>query len=477
MPLSIATLLRLTLTLLLSLAMPSVSYAGGLIRDAEIEHYLRHLSSPVWTAAGLEPQAVSIFIIDDDSINAFVAGGSNIFFHTGLLLATDTPEMLIGVIAHETGHIAGGHLARGAEQVARAQIGAVISFVLGAAAAASGAGDAGAAILSAGPHVAERGLLAFTRANEQAADQAGLSYLETLHLTPEGMLNMFERLRRDEKRFLGTPDPYALTHPLTKERISSIRSHVAQSPYREATLPANDQIMHQRMQAKLYGYMRPLVQVQSRYIDASQPSRYARAVAYYRASDLPKALQEIDSLLTEQPNDAYFHELKGQMLFENGRIKESREQYQKASQLAPDSALLRSDYARTLLASPTTPTLRVEAIALLERASRQDPSYNASWRLLAEAYGKAGEEGKAHLALSEEAAMRDDATAMRIQANLALETLPSGSPAYLRAQDIKRFAIRREQEKKDEGGPFLTGQSSEFLSPFTRHHHSLSPSY
>lgn len=445
--------------------MPLSAHGGGLIRDAETEQYLRQISTPIWQAAGLEPEAVSLFLLDEDTINAFVAGGSNIFIHTGLLLATDTPEMLIGVIAHETGHIAGGHLARGSEQIARAQIGAVISFVLGAAAAASGAGQAGAAILSAGPHAANRGLLAFTRSNEQAADQAGLSYLELTHLTPEGMLDMFERLRRDEKRFLGTPDPYALTHPLTSERISNIRMQVDKSPYRETHYPADIQLKHQRMQAKLYGFMRPLSQVLGRYLDDSVPARYARAVAYYRSSDLTNALPLINGLLTEQPNDPFFHELKGQMLFESGRLPEARDAYREANRLAPDSALLRADYARTLLANPSTDVQKREAIALLERASRQDPSYSISWRLLAEAYGQTGSPGKSHLALAEEAAMRDDPDAMRIQAGLALDKLPSGTPSYLRAQDIKEFAIRREQEKKEESGPLFTGQPSGFMSP------------
>jgi predicted Zn-dependent protease len=458
---------RLLIVALCILVFPRAPLAGGLIRDAEIETYLREISTPVWQAAGLEPQAVNIFIISDDTINAFVAGGSNIFFHTGLLLATDTPEMLIGVIAHETGHIAGGHLARGAEQVAKAQIGAVIAYVLGAAAAASGAGDAGAAILSAGPHAAMRSLLAFSRSNEQSADQAGLSYLKKVGLTANGMLDMFERLRRDEKRYLGAPDPYALTHPLTRERISSIRSEASLSPFRGNLMPEKDQIRHKRMQAKLYGFMKPQQQVLSRYMDDSVPARYARAVSYFRSSDLPKALDLINGLIAEAPEDAFFHELKGQMLFEGGRIEESRVSYGKALSLMPDSPLLRADYARTLLASPTTDAQRREAIALLERASRQDPSYNSTWRLMAEAYGKTGDQGKAHLALAEEAAMRDDADAMRIQAALALEKLPSGSPAYLRAQDIKRFAIRREQEKKDAKRPFFTGQPRLFLSPFT----------
>jgi predicted Zn-dependent protease len=462
----LATLLRFFLATLALVAVPTLAQAGGLIRDAEIEQYLRDLSTPVWRAAELEPEAVHIFILDEDSINAFVAGGSNIFFHTGLLLATDTPEMLIGVIAHETGHIAGGHLARGAEQVAKAQIGAVIAYVLAGAAAAGGAGDAAGAILSAGPQVAMRNLLAFSRSNEQSADQAGFSYLEKIGVTPEGMLDMFERLRRDEKRYLGQPDPYALTHPLTKERISSLRSQVARSPHLKDKLSPEIDERHARMQAKLFGFMRPPAQVMSRYMGDDVPARYARAVAYYRSSDLTQALPLIDGLLAEQPDDPYFNELKGQMLFEAGRIDEARAAYRRASTLAPDSPLLRADYARTLLAGTPSEAERKEAITLLERASQQDPSYNVSWRLLAEAYGKENRPGDAHLALAEEAAMRDDADAMRVQAALALEKLPQASPAYLRAQDIKRFAIRREREKKDAEGPFFTGERREILSPF-----------
>lgn len=462
----LAAILRFLLVALALVVTPTLANAGGLIRDAEIEKYLRDLSTPVWRAADLEPSAVHIFIINEDNINAFVAGGSNIFFHTGLLLATDTPEMLLGVIAHETGHIAGGHLARGAEQVAKAQIGAVIAYVLGAAAAAGGAGDAAGAILSAGPQVAMRNLLAFSRSNEQSADQAGFSYLEKVGVTPEGMLDMFERLRRDEKRYLGQPDPYALTHPLTKERISSLRSQVSRSPHLKDRLSPEIEARHARMQAKLYGFMRPPAQVLARYMGDDIPARYARAVAYYRSSELTKALPLIDGLVTERPDDPYFHELKGQMLFEAGRIDEACVAYRQASMLASDSALLRADYARTLLAGSVDESARQEAISLLERSSQQDPSYNLSWRLLAEAYGKEKRTGEAHLALAEEAALRDDADAMRVHATLALEKLPQASPARLRAQDIKRFAIRREREKKDAGGLFFSGERKEILSPF-----------
>lgn len=427
---------------LLSAWLPS-AHAAGLIRDAEIEHTLRLYSDPVFEAAGLTPASVKLFILDDPSINAFVAGGSNIFLHTGLLLETDSPEMLIGVIAHETGHIAGGHLAQGAEQLQNAQIGTVLSYILGAAAAAGGSSQAGAAIMSAGQHVAAQQFMAYSRTQEQAADQAALTYLDGMAVSAQGMLSMFEKLRQNEHRHFGETPPYALTHPLSIERISHVRSHLLQEAKEPPRMPERFYVLHKRLIAKLRGFLEDPKATLLRYPedDRSLEARYARSIALYRLPDLEASLKEIGALIADYPEDPFFHELKGQVLFENGRVEESIAAYEKAHALLPDSALILTDLAKAKLASPTDERI-AQSIEHLKRSSVLESSNAATWHLLAVAYGKAGNLGMSHLSMAEEAMLLNKPEQALDYAKEAARTLDNDSPARLRAGDLKTLAQR-----------------------------------
>jgi len=420
--------------------------AISLIRDAEIEDTLHSYADPIFKVAGLNPAAVHILIIDDPSINAYVAGGQNMFIHTGLILKTETPSMLIGVMAHETGHMAGGHLAQGAEQLKDAQLGSIIAAVLGAAVAVGGGGGAGVAIMGAGEQVALRNYLHFSRSNESAADQAGLNYLDKLHLPASGMLRVMEILRQNENRSYGVPDPYTRTHPLTTDRITHIRNHVLQSPYTEANVPTAFNLRHQRMLAKLKGFINLPEETLAEFpiSDTSLPARYARAIAYYKIPELDKALGEIDKLIADHPNDPFFHEFRGQLLFEHGRINEAVNEYAKAVSLLPDSALIITDYAKSLIATENTANI-TKAIALLQHANMLDNSNDETWHHLAIAYGKTGNQGKFYLCTAEQNILEDNMKEAVRNADLALKTLANDNAARLRANDIKLIA---EKEKK-----------------------------
>lgn len=424
--------------------------APSRIRDAEIEHTLRAFADPILETAGIPRADVNIFILQDPSINAFVAGGKNIFIYTGLLLATDSPDMVIGVIAHETGHIAGGHLARGAEKMQNAKLGALLSYILGAAAGiAGGSGQAGAAVISAGQQALQRNLLAFSRANENAADQAGLSYLDAIDISAEGFLKMLEVLRNQENlRFGQKTNGYTLTHPLSKERIMNIRSHVSQVGHKEASDAFKE--MHARMVAKLSGFLDPPEQTFQQYpeSDKSIPARLARAVAWYKTPDVDKALVEVDSLIAERPKDPFFYDLKAQILFENSRVKEAVATYEKAIALLPDAPLIRTDLARAQLALED-PALLAKATENLEKATEQDHTNPVSWRLLATAYGKQDKLGLSHLALGEEALLQNDTKIATREADEAMKALPTGSPSRLRAIDVKRLAEEMKKEEEE----------------------------
>jgi len=321
----------------------------------------------------------------------------------------------------------------------------VISYVLGAVAFAHGAGNVGMAVLSGGSSTVERSMLSFSRTNEDSADQAALRFLNQNHISADGMLAMFEKLRREEKRHFDKIDPYILTHPLGPERIANIRDAVKNSPYGKNKLPAQEQERHKRMLAKLIGFLQPLNAVLLQYpsSDNSPAAHYARAVAWYRSSDLTRSLSELDGLIKAAPKDAYFYELKGQILFENARINESVKAYEQAIKLAPNEPLIRTGYAQSLLAN-NQPMMAAKE---LERASKEDNSYNLIWRLLAESYGKIGQNGMAQMALAEMSMLENDAKLANQHAEIALKTLPKNSPHWYRVSDIQAQAKRMMAEK------------------------------
>ncbi len=345
------------MTVSLVFAGPAPIQAGrsklSLIRDAEIEHTIRLYAAPVLQAAGLDSNAVRVHLVNDRQLNAFVAGGQRIFLFTGLLLAVETPNQLIGVIAHETGHIAGGHLARSQDALRNASTAAIISFILGAAAVAAGGGRVGAAVMQGGASLAQRALLKYSRTQESAADQAAMSFLDQTGQSGRGLVEFLDILGDQEALFASRQDPYARSHPVTRERISALRARIERSPFYERTDPAGHVRRLERMQAKLYGFLKSKTQTLRKYPieDRSVAGRYARAVAYFRVAEVAAALDELQSLIDEAPVDPFFHELRGQILFESGRIAEAIGPNRTAVRLLPNAPLLRLALGQVLVAS------------------------------------------------------------------------------------------------------------------------------
>ncbi len=261
------------------------------IRDTEIENIVRAYSTPIFLAAGLDPQAVDVYLIDDPRLNAFVAGGQNMFLHTGLLLRAETPLQVMGVIAHETGHITGGHIVSRGEEVKKTTAALIASYVLGLGTAiATGRGDAGAAIITGGQGAAVASLLAYTRGQEASADQAAIKLLEVSGYSPRGLLEFFEILGDQEALLTSRQDPYLRTHPLTSDRIASLRAAVANSRFADTPAPAKLVAMHERMRAKLFGYLTDENALR-KYIDneVSLPAGYARAIAFLERGEMTEA--------------------------------------------------------------------------------------------------------------------------------------------------------------------------------------------
>jgi predicted Zn-dependent protease len=417
------------------------------LRDAEIEGTIRTFATPVWKAAGLDPQAIHIYIVNDPQLNAFVAGGQNLFMNSGTILRAATPNQLVGVIAHETGHIAGGHLARMTQMMHNAMVESIIGMLLGGAATVVGHGGGGGGAVIAGESVGQRAFLQNTVIIEASADQAGMRFLDRSHQSARGLLEFFHTL--EQEMFLNAQhqDPYLQNHPLTEDRIAYVKEHVDQSPYSNVKDPPEWVALHNIMRAKLEGFMWDPQEVLAKFKadDSSEPARYARAIAYYRIPELQNALGLIEGLIKDHPSNPFYQELKGQMLFENGRVAEAVAPYQRAVQLKPGEPLLNIELAQVQLET-NDPALIAKAKDELNAALRLEDDNAEAWRFLAIAYGRSGELGLAALAIAEQNMAEGNYHEAALQADRAQKLLPAG-PQRQRAQDLGQDAKRAQHDQ------------------------------
>lgn len=427
--------------------------AQSLIRDAEIEDSLRVYTNPLLDAAGLRREDVRILIVNEDSVNAFVAGGQNIFMNTGLIMRAETPNEIIGVLAHETGHISGGHLSRSRGAMDQAMGPMLISIGLGILAIAAGAPDAGAALIAGSQGFAMANFVRFTQVQESAADQAGATFLEQSGQSGRGLISFFDSQIRPFEWQTRRAPPWMMTHPYSSDRVEALRARVQASPHYDAVDSADYVRRFEFMQAKLVGFIQTQAQTLARYPvrDTSQPARYARAVAYYRASDLTRSRQELDILMREDPNNAYFQELMGQILFENGRAEESIPYHRRSLELAPNQPLLQINLARALTAANGRAGTD-EAIQLLQAAVAREPDNAFAWRELAAARDLRGEQGLAELASAEQNFALGDFGAALSFAERARRTLPRNTPSFQRANDIVTFSGNEMRDRQERGG-------------------------
>ena len=434
--------------LLVGLADSAWARAG--IRDAEIERILRGYSDPLFRAAGLDEKAVSVMIINDPSLNAFVSGGQNVFINTGMIMTLDTPNELKGVIAHETGHISGSHLIRGPEAMSKAQVPILVGMLAGIAAIAAGAPDIGMGLLIGSQSIAQREVLAYSRTQESAADQAGVKFLNATGQSPRGMLSVFDKFADQEALSGARQDPFIRSHPLSRDRIAALQNLLDTSPFREKSDTAKELQDYALMRAKLRGFIETPEVVLRRYplSDRSQAGRYARAAAFFRAADLDRALPEIESLIAERPNYAYFWELKGQILVESSRPKEGVPAYRKAVELAPNEPLIQASFGAALLATEDD-TLIPEAKKHLQLALKDEPDNAMGWYYLADAYGRSGDDAKAALATAERFySLRQYAQAISFSRR-AQAKLREGSNDWQRANDIMSIAQAEASKSSD----------------------------
>jgi len=440
-PSGFSTLLRICAALAV-VVISHCAYAGEptILRDTEIESDIRTMVSPIWRAAGLTPADVAIYLVQDDRINSFVSAGQAVFINTGLILGSETPNELIGVIAHETGHIAGGHVLRAADAMHKATIESLIAMA--GAALASAAGHSAAPMIAAAG-VGQQSFLRFSISQEATADHAAMNYLDLTGQSARGLLTLFETLQSQELLTGDKDDVWSRTHPLTAERIEYLRHHVEISPYSNVPEPPAVVELMKAAKVKLHAFLDEPKTVLAAYpeSDKSMLARYARAIAYYRIPKLDLALSTIDGLIRDYPKNPYFRELKGQMLFENGRVQDAVGPYEEAVKLAPKSPLLRISLSQVYLET-NQPVLNKRAIAYLNDASRAEGRESEVWHFLAVAYGRDNQLGMAALSLAEEAFAAGKKKDAIEQSQRARQLLPKGSASYARADDIHHEAER-----------------------------------
>lgn len=412
--------------------------AQSLIRDAEIEQILREYTDPILVAAGLIPEDVALYIINDSSLNAFVANGQRIHLNTGLIIEAETPGQLKGVIAHETGHIAGGH---GVQRIQDARIAsrpALVSIGLGILALAAGAGDAGAALIASSQQFAALNFYTHTRVQEASADQMAVNFLTTTGESSLGLIEFFEKFRYQEVISESRRYPYFRSHPLASDRIRSLRERASETGLIDVPPTPDDVARLEIMHAKLIGFLDPPARVFQKYpaTDLSEPARYARSIAAMQAADTTTAVREIDELIALSPENPYYHELKGQILFENGRAADSVQPLEEAIRLLPDQPLILIAYARSLIARSEEGDIRAGEDALRD-ALIVEPGNAFAWAQLAIALENQGLRPQAQLATAESAYNVGDYQRAYSFASRAVREIEPGTHDARRAGDIR----------------------------------------
>jgi predicted Zn-dependent protease len=443
----IAVLTAVALTLAPLSARAQEQKGPSVLRDTETEQLLRDYTRPILRTAGLEKQNIQVVIINDSVFNAFVADGHRIFVNYGALMQSETPNQIIGVLAHETGHLAGGHLAKLRQQLAQAQTQMIIAMLLGAGALVAGGRSgtggnggltsAGAAAISAPQEVIQRTLLSYQRQQEENADRAGVKFLTATNQSAKGMYQTFKRFTDDSLFSAHGADPYVQSHPMPVERVAALEELAHSSPFWDKKDDPALQARHDMMRAKISAFMERQDTVYRRYplSDTSLPARYAHAITTYLHGDLHNALTQIDGLIQVQPANPYFYELRGQALLEGGKPAEAIAPLRKAVQLSSNAPLIEMLLGQALVATDNK-AYAEEAIAILRAAVARETEAPLGYTELAVAFARKGDLAEADLASAQAAYLRGDNKTARDLASRAKTRFAIGTPGWVRADDI-----------------------------------------
>ena len=433
--------------------------AQSLLRDAETEAFFRDIGKPLMEAAGLDPRAVTISLVGSPEINAFATLGQGVYFYSGLIVAADDVLEVQGVLAHELGHVAGGHAVRFNEGAGPASNISLLSLVVGAALLAAGAGDAGMAAMMAGQQAAQSKFLAFSREQESRTDQAGAQYLEKAGVDGTGMISFFKELQGQEYRLAIPQDnSYNRTHPLSGERIAALEYVLQKSPYWGRGADPALQARYQRLRAKLIGYVSEPKDTLKAYplSDTRPPARVARAYAFHKMAEPDKALAELDALLLATPRDSYLLEMKGQILLESGRVDEALPPLRLAVAAANNEPLIAGMLGHALVQSAErsgNPATFAEAEKVLRTALARDVDNPFAWLQLETVYERRGDKPRLALATAERLTLTGGSPVAALNAaTVASQGLEQGTPEWIRAQDIMQLSRNRAEDAREKKG-------------------------
>jgi predicted Zn-dependent protease len=412
----------------------------NIVTDTEIQDILKQETLPVLKTCGAQVNEVHFHLVSDKTLNAFTAGGQDIFLNTGLIQETANPNELLGVVAHECGHIAGGHAARQGEMINAGIKPMLITMGLGILAAAAGAPDAGAALMMSSSYFGTLSILKYSREQESRADQAAATSLEAAGISGKGLVDFLDRFRYQEVFDDARRFKYFQSHPVSADRIEALRRRVEAMPhYQNTDSPPEILALHELMKAKLDAFMNAPWQTLEKYkaSDTSFRARYARAIAFYQGKEMDRAIKALDALLVDYPNNPFIWEVKGQVYFDSGRPAEAAAAHRRSVELNPNAPLLQVNLAQSLVAMEAdTPGAADEAIVHLKKALALDHDQPMAWRLMAEAYDSKHMPGQARLAEAEYDYSVGDLSRARAFAMRAREYLQQNTPEWLRATDI-----------------------------------------
>jgi predicted Zn-dependent protease len=405
--------------------------AFTVIRDSEIEFIIRELTTPVYKVAGLDASSIKVYVLQSDDLNAFVMGGQNIFITTGLLTYSENPEVMIGVVAHEVGHIVGGHLISSKEEMQNLRKKMLLGVLFGAAAGvATGSTDVGVGSAIGASNAPISSFMKFSRTQESAADNAGIKYLTQLGISPDGLIKFLGDLGKNERSFYDKSNAYMSTHPISQDRIDNIKSYTEKNlPKKTSYLGDYARSRYTRIVAKIFAYTHSPEAVFQKYTGNDTNSNYAKAIAYMKSANLAKTVEYIDKLMDKEPLSPFYLELKGQVYFESGKVAESIPFYEKAYAYAPRENLIKLEYASAMISAKIEVS---KAIGLLEQIIEEDKQDSNVWQQLAIAYGQKNDKVNSNIALGWVSLLRGDVPAAKRMAALAAKDISDKSSASLR---------------------------------------------
>ncbi len=450
-----ARLVMLMLVLSMATVQPALAQqqqqdqGPSLLRDTETERLFKDMTRPLIVAAGLDPNSVNVVLLNDPEVNAFVATGQTVYVQSGLIEITDNVNQLQGVVAHELGHVVAGDSIRAGQGVKQATGISLLSLVLGAAAIAVGAGDAGLGIMMAGQRAAEGEFMAFTRGQEATADASAARFLSKAGISGKGILDFFGKLQNEEYRLaIYSKDSFDRDHPLNSERIQALGQTLRSDPAYGKPSDPQLEARFQRVKAKLIGFVDPKLAI-TKYPESNKsiPAHYARAYAYHLGGYPDKAQSEADDLLAADPHDPYFLELKGQILLEDGKPADAIVPLREAVQKSGEAPMIAAMLGHALVETED-PKNFAEAKQILKVAVNKDNQDPFAWYQLGIIYDHEGDLSRAALATAERSNLEDQPKTALASAQLAMKGIPPGTPDYLRAQDIAMVS-RAELAKKD----------------------------